>query len=253
MRIFLKRISIFLIVIFIAVVLRVQNIRNNLSAFFIPIHDSVSSFTHTIVQGPRIIALLFKNAQSFEKEKEAFQARIIELEGQLVIQDQIQKDYDALRDQVGSAPMDSIIARSIISSDGSPFDSILVNKGMRDGVKNGMKAIINGYVFAGTVKEVFDASARIALISYAGEETPLTLAKQNTLVVAKGEGGLSLRIDFPRDFDIAKGDRLIFFHNQPWLAGFIEDIEKNTSQPIIRARAGLPFHPKNITVVTLIP
>lgn len=239
--------------IFLILFFRIDSVHTAASHMVISLHTRFSFFISSIASVPRAIGHIFAY-EDFLEEKEALLARIQELETERALQDEIWKDYILLREHAGLRPLEGArIARVISSPPNDPFDSMLINKGKNDGITEGMKAIVFGYVYAGTVEEVFERSARISLLSRFEKETQLTLAEQNSLVVAKGEGARTFSIDVPRDFKVEEGNRLIFFHNQPLLAGVIEQIDRRTSQSVLRARAVIPFNPKGITTLILLP
>ena len=146
----------------------------------------------------------------------------------------IKKDFD-------------LIFAQVISKDISE-DSILVNKGKKDGVEEGMAAITESKVLVGKVGEVFGDYAQVLLISKKDFTFPVKVNRLNKKEgefseeneisgIARGKGNFKVAIELlPKDVQIEKEDivsttLLGNIFPEDLLVGEIEEIKKSDPEP----------------------
>ncbi|MBI4160380.1 MAG: rod shape-determining protein MreC, partial [Candidatus Yanofskybacteria bacterium] len=100
------------------------------------------------------------------QENQKLRQEIAELSGGLAGLDSVARENQFLREQlsVDRQPSDNLLMARIFNIQKSHLSSaILIDIGLRDGVKKGAAVISAGNIFAGIVDEVFDTTSTVIL------------------------------------------------------------------------------------------
>ncbi len=98
---------------------------------------------------------------------------------------------------------------SIFSKDFSQ-DTVLINKGKNDGIKEGLPLINENKVFYGIVEKVYNNFSHVSLISCNNNSFDIKIQNKDIFAVLKGEGNLNLFLDLiPSDKEVEEGDIII--------------------------------------------
>lgn len=122
-----------------------------------------------------------------------------------------------------------ILARVLAQPNRSPYDTLIVDKGEKDGVRGGDSVIAYGNAAIGTVLRVYAASSVVTLFSSPGNEIDAFLAEGNIPIVAKGVGGGNFTARAPKGVAVAEGDALISPALDPPLIGIVGRVESAPS------------------------
>ncbi len=133
----------------------------------------------------------------------------------------------------------------------SPYDTLLVDAGSKDGVKEGMRATAYGDVFLGYVSEVFGRTSKITLVSFFKKETNIMLASSSISAIAVGRGGGNFEIILPRSLKVLPGEAVLTLGREPMLMGIVEKILANFSDPFQKILFRLPVNIQELKYVIL--
>jgi len=176
---------------------------------------------------------------AFVSEKEALVKKNKELEEQLAILSTKLLDRNLLveenlllqeelnRDVYGDK---SIAARVLSSPSVSPYDTLVLDIGAKDGVAIGDAVFVAGSTKIGSIVEVFGRTSRARLNSSPGQEFAV-LISDNISATAKGRGGGNFVIELPRDAEINMGDNVSTVSPTINILGFVEHIEVDPNDP----------------------
>ncbi|MBI4114922.1 MAG: rod shape-determining protein MreC, partial [Candidatus Niyogibacteria bacterium] len=210
-------------------------------------------------QANRAVSVLFSSITLFFREKDALLSENDALQKELKLMQasaalfrERLDEYEELNKIFSLASKEAIVARVLPSPPSLFFDTILINKGMNDGIARGME-VYYGDIFVGFVEEVFGGYSFVSLVSDFKKQTPIRLGELQTNVIGVGLGNGVMIIDFPRDFPIKTGERVLYIGNILALVGFIESIEQEESRATIQARARIPYNPRELSFVTIYP
>ncbi len=203
-------------------------------------------------------------AKRMERENEELKKENLFLKNQLLELKDLEEENKELREalELGLKTEYRLIFAEVISKKVEE-DSILVNRGEKDGVSEGMTAITKERVLLGKVEEVFDDFSKIRLITDKGftfsvivepdigitrgglsdnlieelsqglaEDSSVSSAEDSVLAACEGKGNFGLKIKFlPQDCQIKEGYIVstsflggIFPENL--LVGRVKEIEK---------------------------
>jgi len=114
-------------------------------------------------------------------------------------------------DFVATAGFEAVIAKVIGKNSQSEYQTLILNKGSRDGVKIGLSVIAGNGVIIGKVVEVGESSCQVLSINDNQSSLAATIQNQAmTKGVVSGDKGLSLKMDLiPQNEEIANGDVVV--------------------------------------------
>ena len=149
---------------------------------------------------------LYTYSKKLEKELNQFKSKKISLD---ILQFENQKLREQLDDYLVST---EVIFSKIIIDNKSPYlRSFIINKGSKDGIKNGMVVLDQKYL-VGKVIEVNFATSRVLLLSDINSNIPITISPGNLLAIATGTGKNRAKVNFLKKihFDKISNESLVY-------------------------------------------
>ncbi|MDP2663964.1 MAG: rod shape-determining protein MreC [bacterium] len=146
---------------------------------------------------------------------------------------------------------------SLVSKDISK-DSLLINKGGKEGVFEGMPVITSGKVLVGRIGQVFEDFSEVILISNKESSFEAKIAGQDIFGVAKGKGSLKLSLELiSREKTVSEGDLVVSsslggIFPQGLLVGEVKEIKKSDVEPFQMAEIILGFTIDNLDYLFII-
>ncbi len=103
------------------------------------------------------------------------------------------------------------IVASVIGKDTNKANTLIINKGWQDGIKEGFAAVVDQGVIVGKIIDVKDYLSTVLLLNDKMSQLAISLESSNkTNGLAEGEFGLSLKVNYiPQDILITEGDSII--------------------------------------------
>lgn len=105
-----------------------------------------------------------------------------------------------------------------------PYDVILVDAGIDDGVSIDASVTLPEGPILGKVSEVYASNAKVTLFSSSGMETNAVLERHNVPIVLLGMGGGNFKINLPRMTEVKVGDRILSPNLVPRLLAIVREI-----------------------------
>tara|TARA_X000001036_G_scaffold202115_1_gene189831 strand:+ start:334 stop:1572 length:1239 start_codon:yes stop_codon:yes gene_type:complete len=177
---------------------------------------------------------LYTYSKKLEKELNQFKSKKISLD---ILQFENQKLREQLDDYLVST---EVIFSKIIIDNKSPYlRSFIINKGSKDGIKNGMVVLDQKYL-VGKVIEVNFATSRVLLLSDINSNIPITISPGNLLAIATGTGKNQAKVNFLKKihFDKISNESLVYTSGTGGLiksgvpVGKISNFDPNTDENI---------------------
>ncbi len=258
-----KKIVIFLLFIFVFVVLNFSGFSKDIKNFFFlassPIQQSFlgASRSFTGLFGG------FSEKINLQKEIKRLEFKNQELVSQIIFLFELKKENDFLRKNLGLGledDFDLLLAR-MISKD-IIEDSILINKGKRDGVLEGMVVVAGEKVLLGRIGEVYENFSEVVLISnkkssfdikiirnIKEDDLPDDEAPEPSEVygMAKGAGNFEILLDLiPKEDEFFKEDivatsALGGIYPAGFLVGRVNEIKTSDLDPFQKAEVEPSF------------
>ena len=166
-----------------------------------------SGINEVIFRGSYVISTPEKILEYTKKEFEyhiAVHSKVSEYEKQLneyksqdlsyaILNFENQKLREQLDDYLVSSEL--IFAKIIIDNDSPYLKSIVLNKGSKDGVLNGMVVLDQNYL-VGKIIDVNYTTSRVLLLSDINSKIPISISPNNLQAIVSGTGGELAKIEF---------------------------------------------------------
>ena len=137
-------------------------------------------------------------------------------------------------------------------------DSILINKGLKDGILKDMPVITKEKTLIGKVSQVYDDFSRVILISNKKSSFDAQIQEKEIKGVVKGKGDYQVLFDLiPKEKEVNKGDLVVTsvlggVFPKGLLVGEVEKVLKNDIEPFQRAKIKLAFDIRRTETVFVI-
>jgi rod shape-determining protein MreC len=251
MRPFSKKIKIILLTtLFLFLILLIFNsppFSNKIKNFFYLIFQPLYKFSWKI--GERIAFFIdtIKNCKNLKKENQNLKLKINQLINELANLVEIKKENETLREALKlgkELEFELVLVEPILQE--TP-DTLIINKGLKDGLKKNLPVITQEKVLVGKIDEVFDNFSRVKLISTKNFSFNVKIIQNNIDCLARGEGNLKISLDLiPKDKEIKTGDFVVTSNlggifPEGLFIGEIESIKKTDLDPFQKAQIKLAF------------
>ncbi len=147
----------------------------------------------------------------------------------------------------GSGILASVLARPPVA----PYDVLIVDQGLSDGVRSGAEAFGNGGTPLGLVSEVATHSAHITLYSSTGTRTEGWVGATHIPVTLSGTGAGGFETSVPKDAGVTVGDGVYLPGNGGTPIGTITNIQTDQSSPNVVLDMRPYTNPFSLTWVTI--
>lgn len=162
----------------------------------------------------------------------------------------IRSENEQLKAMFGRASARELLLARVLATPGrSPYDTLIIDVGLREGVASGMKVFIDGDFVIGTVSKVTNDSATVTLYSSYGNELPVTIGTSSISATAKGVGGGNFRISLPKGAPIVVGDLAHIPAIAPEYSGVVAAIDTPAGSSLQDIYFKVPFNVNELTWV----
>ena len=159
--------------------------------------DRVSDFFESIFR-----------AKNLKKEAEELKLKNQELLAENVSLQNLKKENQILREalEIGLEKDFKLELAEVIGKDIGQ-DSLLINKGLKNGISEGMPVITQQKAILGKITEIYENFSRVRLISNKESSFDAEIIERDILGVVRGKGGLKIYLDLiPRQKELKEGD-----------------------------------------------
>lgn len=179
--------------------------------FFLGVFSPVQEFLWDAGQASsRFFSGLFKGA-FWERENSIVQERMLGLQQELIVLQDVQKENESLRKALGLGleKKFSIISARVVGKDPSQ-DILILNAGSADGVQKGMSVITPENIAVGRVEEVFKGFSRVMLLSHPASSLEAKILAEGVVGAVRGKGSYQAFLDLiPQESKVVPGNIVI--------------------------------------------
>lgn len=139
-------------------------------------------------------------------------------------------DYEnqKLREELGLKPTVSFKAVSVIAKPPQiPLDSLFLDKGAADQIKNGDFVLVADRVLIGKIVKTSQNRSTVALNSFADVVSYGFVARTKEPLEIKGVGGGNMEAKMPINFDIIVGDNIMLGNSFDYLVAVVGMVEND--------------------------
>ena len=117
-----------------------------------------------------------------------------------------------------------ILASILSKPNKSPYDTLIIDVGAKDGIISGQTVFALGNVPIGRVAEIYSNSSKVILFSNPGEVIEVVISGKDTFMQMTGRGGGNFEMVLPRDFALEKGTEVVLPGITPYVLGTVQTI-----------------------------
>jgi len=257
-------ITLFLLIAFL-VFLNLTIIPNKIKNFFYLISSPIQKSLWGAGDKVSDFFELISEIKKLKKENEELKLKIQELLAKNAKMFELEKENKILREalEIGLEKEFGLILAEVIGKDISQ-DSILINKGKKDGLNNNLPVITQQKILVGRVGEIYENFSRIILASNKESAFNAQISRDEEGFadeisgVVKGRGNFQLFLDLvPKEKEIKEGDRVITtslggIFPKGLLVGQIQKVKKSDIEPFQQAEIKPSFDIKELETVFII-
>lgn len=140
-------------------------------------------------------------------------------------------ENNELRALLGVSESERIVAGVLTRPPFVPYDALLVDRGSRDGIREGAIVYGGGDQAIGRIARVFPESALVTLFSTPGVEVTAYVLGPQVYTTARGQGGGIIRISVPQGVPLTVSDVVILPTLEAGLLGEVIHVESTPTQP----------------------
>lgn len=137
--------------------------------------------------------------------------------------------------RIGENKDNFILAGILSKPNKSPFDTLIIDIGEKNGITVGNLVIAKGGVPLGRIAEVYGISAKVLLFSTAGEKTEVVVGGSDVYLEAIGRGGGNFEINVPRDFIITEKAEAVLQGITPYTVAIFEKVISDPRDSFVKA------------------
>lgn len=245
-----KAAAAFLALVALGAVLNLQTVKISVSDMLLPFfqtgaafHGEGGSISKFFTERSRLVA---ENAELNERLN---QSRIKELDFA-----SLKSENERLRRELGLRPVGQSVAASILArSPQVPLDTLVLDRGGDDGLKEGDLVLASDSIAIGKIVFASNNQATAALNSIAGAVSYGYLERTGDKLEIKGSGGGSMETKVPIDFDIVVGDRVFYYGSVNRLAAIVSALEEDQSSGFKKALMSLPVDMPKVYTIFISP
>jgi len=204
---------------------------------------------------------LITEIKNLKREKEELKLKIQELIAQNLSLKELEKENKVLREAlgIGLEKEFKLSLAEVVSKDISQ-DSILINKGSKDGITENCPVITQQKTLVGKIGEVYENFSRVILISNkeSSFDAKISDPENDISGVVNGKGNLQLFLDFvPQEKEIKEGDFIVTtslggIFPKGLLVGQIGKVLRSDIEPFQQAKIRPAFDIRELETVFII-
>lgn len=226
--------KIFTIIILLLIVFALNFFQKGAREFFYSISFPIQkTFWRTGGGAADFFEAIFQS-QNLKKENEGLKLEIQELLSSQNYLKDLEEENKSLREALGLGLKDEyrLELAQVFGKDANK-DSILIDKGSKNGISEGFFVITSQKVLVGKIREVYQNYSRVLLVSDKESSFEAKISGSNASGLAKGLGGSEVFLSLiPKDKEIKEGDLVV---SGEFSIGLVKEVKKIDVNPFQEA------------------
>lgn len=168
----------------------------------------------------------FASKTKLLQENQALSQELDQARQKLLTLAPLQHELDSLQPLLSHPPAPKTVTAAVLSRPPySPYDTLVIDAGVQDGVAEGDIVTSVGGSVIGDVSNVFRDFSRVSLFSSPGTKTAVLIGGKGVQVNATGAGGGEFQILLPREVSVSAGDAVVLPGQTPQVLGVVQSVQ----------------------------
>ena len=200
----------------------------------------------------------FSSKSALERENEKLWSQLVRSEARMADYQIIVRENESLKEILSRQPEDKkFILAAVLAKPGvSPYDTLLLDLGAKDGAIIGNLIFAEGDIPIGRLTSVTSDTAKAILFSSTRERTPVIVpsssipaGESNLFLEIIGRGGGNFEMILPRDFTLVRGDRVVLPGLRSYAVAIVETILSDPRDSFKKALLRSPVNIQDLKFV----
>ena len=191
------------------------------------------------------ISSFFRSKNSLLAENENLKSRLTQREADMSAYNSIVDENNQMKEILGrkNEKVSMVLAAILEKPNQSPYDTLVIDTGTREGVKVGETVFALGNVPIGRIAEVYSSTSKVILFSSPGEKKEVVISgSKSAFFQLVGRGGGNFETILPRDFSIDKGTEASLPGITPYVVGVVQTIISDPRDAFTKALLTSPVN-----------
>lgn len=127
----------------------------------------------------------------------------------------------------------------------SPYDTLIIDVGEKDGIREGLSVYANGNIPIGVISQVYSKTSLVELYSNPGKKTNGSIEDSNITVELIGRGGGNFEMSLPVELMVSKGASVLLPNINPEVLAVVEEDISEPTDPVKKIILRSPINIQN--------
>lgn len=189
-------------------------------------------------------------ASILERQRE-LERELAAVTGDRASASRLSRENEELRSLLSAGTHERIAAGVIMRPNETPYDTLLIDRGSRDGIQKHAAVFGPDDVVLGTIAKVYPESALVTLVTTPGTVSTAYIYGPDIYTEAIGQGGGVLQVGVSQGVEINKGNLVVMPSIDPGIFGTISHVESSESSPEQYGYVTSPLSMREIRLVSV--
>lgn len=191
---------------------------------------------------------LFRSKGAISKENHNLIEEISNIRLTMIDYQILKNENNQLKELLGRIEVkkDFILGNILTKPNHSPYDTIVIDIGISNGVKEGNKVFADGNIPIGFISKVYDNTALITLYTNPSQKTEGFMDISNASVMLTGRGGGNFEMIIPIDLTAEKGTIIYLPSDNSLVLAIVEDTISTPTDPFKKVILSSPVNIQNL-------
>lgn len=194
----------------------------------------------------------FKDKETLARKNDELTALVDRMQAQVLDRNLLAEKVTNLEESLGRAQSDDRVIADVLAGPGhSPYDTLIIDAGLDQGVEVGDMVVYAGSGVVGEIVEASQSTAKVKLYSSPGEERAVVVGAHAVPVLALGRGMGNFESKVAQNSVVAVGDNVLSAKGN-LLVGAVSLVEEKPAEPFKRIFFRLPFNIAEMRTVEVV-
>ena len=194
------------------------------------------------------INYLFKTKASISTENHNLIEEISNLQTTMIDYQILKNENDQLKEMLGRFPEKNnfILGNILTKPNHSPYDTIILDLGSDNGIKEGNTVYANGVIPIGNIDKIYNKTSLVTLYTNPGQKTEGFIDGTNASVELIGRGGGNFEMVIPLELQADKGTIIYIPGNTSEVLAVVEEVISLPTDPFKKVILSSPVNVQNL-------